>query len=162
MKCLKCLFLAKRASYHRRAVQIDVMSVIFRETQSSDMCWAAESCDQTTSPSGKTSAFHLQQHHQRLGNFFSSTLSLYFIDFLCCHSTFSYFSFFPGKRRPFLPDFQSLYVAFTQGPALISSHVLVDSRIATSHKKPQIRTVKEMPVVHVHQITQCCTLYSGF
>lgn len=119
------------------------MSVICREPQSSDMCWAAESCDQTTSPSGKTSAFHLQRHHQRLGEIFSSTLSLYFIDFFCCHSTFSDSSSFPGKRRTFLPYLQSLSVAFTRGSALISSHFLVDARIATGDKKPQIRTVRD-------------------
>lgn len=110
------------------------MSVICREPQSSDMCWAAESCDQTTSPSGKTSAFHLQRHHQRLGEIFSSTLSLYFIDFFCCHSTFSDSSSFPGKRRTFLPYLQSLSVAFTRDSA---------ARIATGDKRLQIRTVRD-------------------
>lgn len=151
MKCLKCLFLAKRA------VHIDVLNVICRDPQSSDMCWVLESCDRTTSPSGKTSAFHLQRHHQRLRYIFSSTLSLYFIDFFCCHSTCSDFSSFPGKRRTFLPYLQSLYLAFTWGSALNSSHFLIDARTAAGDKKPQIRTVKELLVVHFDQITVLCT-----
>lgn len=148
MKCLKCLFLANRASCHRCAVQIDVMSVICSEARSSDMCWAVESCDQMTSPSGKTSAFHLQRHHQRLGEIFFPRLYLFtFIDFFSCHSTFSDFSSFPGKRRTFLSYLQSLFVAFTRVSALISSHFRGDARITWGDKKPLIKTVKEMRVV---------------